>query len=78
MTPGVQMLLGAFADFVGALGTAVTAAMIQAGVIHVPTKGVWIFGILMGAMAAASHIKASLTAPAPRTPPAPGPGGGGG
>ena len=78
MSPGVQMLLGALADFVGALGLAVSAAMMQAGVVHIPTKGIWILGILAGAMAAASHVKASLAAPPPRTPPAPGPGGGGG
>lgn len=71
MRPGVQMIVGAAADFVGALGTAVTAAMIHAGEVVVPGKGVWILGVITGAMAAASHVKASLTAPPPK------PGGGG-
>ncbi len=64
MTPGQKMILGTLADFVGALGTAVTAAMIQAGQVQVPGKGIWILGILAGAMAAASHINASLAEPA--------------
>ncbi len=64
MSPGVQMIVGAAADFVGALGTATVAAMIQGGQVVVPSKGVWILGVITGAMAAASHVKASLT-PAP-------------
>ncbi len=63
MTPGVQMIVGAIADFVGAMGVAVTAAMMQADQVMLPSKGVWILGIIAGAMAAASHIKASLTQP---------------
>lgn len=79
MSPGIRMLLTATADFVGALGTAVTAAMVHEGQVVLPGKGVWILGIIMGAMAFWSHIKASLTQPAPAGPnPASGPGGGGG
>lgn len=63
MSPGVQMIVGAAADFVGALGVAVTAAMIQGGQVLVPGKAVWILGVITGAMAAASHVKASLTQP---------------
>lgn len=72
------MLLTATADFVGALGTAITATMIQGGQVVLPSKGVWILGVIAGAMAFWSHIKASL-AQAPAGPsPATGPGGGGG
>lgn len=79
MSPGIRMLLTATADFVGALGTAVTAAMVQQGQVILPGKGVWILGVITGAMAFWSHIKASLAQPAPAGPnPASGPGGGGG
>ncbi len=79
MSPGVRMLLTATADFVGALGTAVTAAMVQQGQVILPGKGVWTLGILMGAMAFWSHIKASLAQPEKPSPNlAAGPGGGGG
>lgn len=63
MSPGTAMIVGAAADFVGAMGLAVTAAMIEAGKVMVPSKGIWILGIITGAMAAASHVKASLAAP---------------
>lgn len=64
MSPGQRMILTATADFVGAMGTAVTAAMIQGGQVMLPSKGVWILGAIIGAMAFWSHIKASLAEPA--------------
>ncbi len=76
MSPGQVMFLTAGADFVGGLGTAVTAAMIEGGKVALPSKAVWIFGALMGAIAFASHVKASLAQPAPRTPAVTGGGGG--
>jgi len=77
MSPGLQMLLLAFTHFVNALGTAVTAAMLQAGQVSVPTKGIWILGVITGGMAAAGSLQASLSKPPGGPAPAPGHGGGG-
>ncbi len=63
MNPGTKMLLGAFADFFGALVAAVTGAMVQGGQVLLPSKGVWILGVLLGAGAFWSHINASLREP---------------
>lgn len=63
MSPGQKMILGAFADFFGALVAAVTGAMVNAGQVMLPSKGVWILGALLGAGAFWSHINASLREP---------------
>ena len=63
MSPGTKMLLGAFADFFGALSAAVTGAMLQQGQVIVPGKGVWILGVLLGGAAFWSHIATALREP---------------
>lgn len=63
MSPVQKMILGAFADFFGALVAAVTGAMVNAGQVMLPSKGVWILGVLLGAGAFWSHINASLREP---------------
>lgn len=63
MSMGKKMILGAFADFFGALVAAVTGAMVQQGQVVMPGMAVWILGGLLGAGAFWSHINASLREP---------------
>lgn len=63
MTATVKMFLLATSDFFMTLGATVTGAMLQQGQVILPSKGVWILGILVGGAAFWGSVKSSLSAP---------------
>ncbi len=61
MDANVRMWVSSIGDFFVTLSTTIMGAMIQQGQVVVPSKGVFILGVLAGSVAFWGNVKSSLS-----------------